>query len=256
MSQPICVLCAYYHLRTEPHAPDRGQTCASGRRRLEHDVMILRSSYRRLLELQDTEPGANDDASRRLPAAPVPAPSSQPSVSGSKERRIPLTDVADLTAAAHTGSVHDTHGDQVGYHSVATVLNEWVGRWHEHFFTYQRQPVPTVDGMIGWLVGVRLELICDADPAITDFAEEIRGLQAAIRAHLGESKRRPVPMWGVVCPRCQLMSQLMLDPEDPDHRRECAKCGKLMTEDEYHAYLRDLTDQYRATGKLARRSNL
>ncbi len=257
MSQPICVLCAHYHPRTETHAPDRGQTCATGRRRLEHDVMVLRSSYRRLVELQTADvTGAKDAASRKLPAAPVPAPSKQPMVSGSKARTIPLTDVADLTAGAHPGGVHDPHHDQVGHHSVATLLNEWVDRWHEHFFSYQRRPEPTLEAMTGWLLGVRLELVADADAAIADFAQEIRDMQAVIRFHLGESPRRRAPMWGVPCPRCRLMSQLMLDPEDPDRRRECASCGKLMAESEYHAYLRNLTDQYRADGKLARGSDL
>lgn len=252
MSQPICVLCAHYHPRAETHAPDRGQTCAWGRRRLEHELMVLRSSYRRLLELQRPEVGANDTASQRLPAAPVPAPSKQPSVSGSKEKRIPLTDVADLTAPAHPGTVRDPYGDQVGYLSVATVLNEWVSAWHERFFAYQRRPAPTVEAMVAWLVGVRLDLVCDADGAIVDFATELRELRQVVKGQLGETRSRAQPMWGVPCPRCQMNSQLMLDPDDPDHYRECANCGKLMTQDEYHAHLRDLLDLYRQSQNLAR----
>jgi hypothetical protein len=256
MSQPVCVLCAYYHPRAETHVPDRGQTCINGRRRLEHELMVLRSSYRRLLEMQTNDAGANDAASQSLPAAPVPAPSRQPSVSGSKERRIPLTDAADLTAQAQVGSVSDPFGDQVGHHSVATVLNEWVTAWHERFFGNQTRPAPTVEALLGWLIGVRMDLICDAEEAIVDFAAELHDVRAAIYGHLGENKRKPQPMWGVSCPRCELVSQLMLDPEDPDHYRECANCGKLMTQEEYHAHLIDLVEQYQAGRNLARGSNV
>jgi Zn ribbon nucleic-acid-binding protein len=252
----ICVLCAYYHPRADPHPADRSQTCINGRRRLEHELMVLGSSYRRLLEMQVDDTGAKDAASKSLPAGPVPAPSRQPSVSGSKERRIPLTDVADLTAPAQIGAVHDPFGDQVGHHSVATVLNEWVTAWHERFFGNQKRPAPTVEALLAWLIGVRMDLICDADEAVVDFAVELRDLRAAIYGHLGENKRKPQPMWGVACPRCNLTSQLMLDPEDPDHYRECANCGKLMTQDEYHAHLVKWVDQYREGQNLARGSNL
>lgn len=251
MSQPICVLCPYYYPHADPHAPDRGQTCDGARRRLEHELLVLRAGYRRLLELNQVQVGAKDATSQQLPAAAVPAPSKQPQVSGSKERQIPLSDVADLTAAAQRGAVRDPYGDQVGHHSVATVLNEWVGAWHERFFVNQRRPAPTVEAMLDWLLGVRLDLVCDADDAIVDFAEEVHDLRAVIRTHLGESGRKPVPMWGVPCPRCQVVSQLMIHPDDPDHYRECANCGKLMTQDEYHAHLRDLLDRYREMRKLA-----
>lgn len=256
MSQPFCVLCAHYHPRAELHAPDRGQTCIAGRRRLEWELMSLRSSYSRLLELQIDDTGARDAASQRLPAAPVPAPSRQPNVSGTRERKIPLNDLADLTAAARTGTVSDPYRDQTGRHSVATVINEWVAGWHERFFAYQRRPEPTVDAMLQWLIGVRLDLICDADPAVADFAEEVGDLRVAVRTYLGENEAKRVPMWGVACPGCQLTSQLMLDPDDPDHYRECDNCGKLMTREEYYQHLRYLVDRYRSEPDLAPGSGL
>lgn len=247
MSDRICVLCAYYHPRADPHFPDRGQTCAAGRRRLEHDLIAVRAGYLRLLELGDDGlPGAKDAASRKLPAATVPTPSNQPAVTGTRDRRIPLTDVTDLLAAAQTGSVTDPYRDQVGRHSIATVLNEWVLAWHERYFANQRRPVPAAPALIDWLAGVRLELVCDADPAITDFAAELAELRGVIRHHLGETRKKLQPMWGVACPRCELMSQLMLDPEDPDRYRECAHCGRLLTDDEYRTHLSKLVDRYRA----------
>lgn len=271
MSQAICVLCSHYHPHSEPHPPDRGQACPSGRRRLENEVLTLRSSYRRLLEQNqgnealipdpkelppEREWGAADPTNRDLPAATVPSPSKQPAVSGSRERQIPLTDVADLTAAARTGSVRDPYGDQQGRHSVATMLNEWIGSWHEAFFPQHRRPAPTVEAMLGWLLGVRLELVSDAEPAIADFAAEVAELNAVILYHLGEIPPKRQPMWGVPCPRCDLMSQLTLDPQDPDKYRECANCGKLMTAHEYQTHLRELVDRYRAGHNLARGSTL
>lgn len=252
MSDRICVLCAHYRPNSETHLPDRGQTCALGRRRLEHELLNLRAGYLRLLELQDVEVGAKDAVGRRLPAASLPGASRQPQVSGTRDRRIPLTDVADLTAAAQVGTVRDPYRDQVGRLSVATVINEWVRCWHGRYFHNQSRPAPAAVTLIDWLAGVRLELICDAEPAIADFAAELYDLRRAVRRHLGESTPARQPMWGVPCPRCGLVSQLMLDPDDPDRYRECANCAELMIEAEYHIYLRELVDQYRADQRLAR----
>jgi Zn ribbon nucleic-acid-binding protein len=246
LNDRICVLCAYYHPRADPHAPDRGQTCIEGRRRLEHELLTVRAGYLRLLEQHTCEVGAKDAPSQQLPAATVPSPGKQPMVSGTKERRILLTDASDLTAAAQVGSVADPFRDQVGYLSIATVLNEWIRAWRERYFANQRRPGLTAVALIDWLIGVRLDLVCDADTAIADFADELHDLRAKMRHALGESKKRPQPMWGVICPRCKLISQLMLDPEDPRKYRECDNCGKLLTEDEYHDHLRKLVEKYRA----------
>lgn len=269
---PVCVLCAFYYPRAEPHPPDRGQTCLQGRYRIERDIAVLASSYRRLLEQYHLGPevlepkagerhrrgltGDGDESNRRLPAANLPGASKQPRVSGSRERRIPLTDVADLTGPARTGVVRDPNGDQVGLHSVATVLHEWVGGWHERFFSSQRRPRPTVEAMVRWLIGPRLDLVCDADGGIVEFAAELRGLRARIRMFLDEGRLKPQPMLGVPCPRCKVASQLMLDPEDPDRYRECAGCGQLMTQTEYHAHLRDLVDDYRRSRNVACGQNM
>ncbi len=246
MTERICVLCAYYHPRADTHAPDRGQSCIEGRRRLEHELLTVRAGYLRLLEQHTTEVGAKDTPSQQMPAATVPSPSKQPMVTGTKERRILLTDASDLTAPAQIGSVADPHLDQVGCISIATVLNEWIGAWHLRYFANQRHPGRGALSLIDWLIGVRLDLVCDADPAIADFADELHDLRGKMRHALGESQKRPQPMWGVACPRCKLTSQLMLDPEDPRRYRECGNCGQLLTEEEYHYHLRKLVDEYRA----------
>jgi hypothetical protein len=44
----------------------------------------------------------------------------------------------------------------------------------------------------------------------------------------------------------------MLDPYDPDKRRECANCGKMLTSDDYQAHLSMLVDQYRTGQDMAR----
>lgn len=253
MSQPICVLCAYYHPHADPHAPDRQQSCPVGRHRLEHELLGLRAAYLRLIETPTSEQASKGDAlSLLLPAAPVPSPSKQPSVSGSKERQLIINaDVLDLTAGAQGGVTSDPYGDQVGHLSVATVLNEWVGYWHERFYASETRPRADAVVMLGWIATVRLEYIADHDDAIADFAEEIRNVRSSLRRALGEVKPKPVPMWGITCPHCQLVSQLMLDPDDPLEYRECANCGLLLSPTEYRQHLRDLVETYRTTSAQA-----
>ena len=64
-------------------------------------------------------------------------------------------------------------------------------------------------------------------------------------------------MWGVPCRRCNAVSTLVLDPDDPDRYRECTAsgCGLLMTEDEYKAWLVDIVEEMKrariaASGKV------
>jgi phage FluMu protein Com len=252
MSQPICVLCAFYHPRADTHLPDMTsmgkQTCDTGLRRLEHELVSVRAAFLRLQEATGFEPGANDRVSQQLPSAPVASPSRQPNVSGSKERRLPIDLArADLLAPATDGYVSDVYRDQAGHHSVAGVLNEWVAAWHDRWYYSEHYPRRDAVSLIDWISGIRLMVVADQDTAIADFAAELHELRNALRNALGDREKKRQPMWGVKCPRCKLVSQLMMDPEDPDHHRECANCGRLLTQPEYLAHLRDLVDEFRAT---------
>lgn len=250
LSQPTCILCAFYHPRAETHLPDMNsmgrQICLAGLRRLEHELISLRAAFLRLQEGGGPEAGAHDTVSQQLPSAPVASPSLQPGVSGTRERQLPInTNRVDLLRPPSFGYVSDQLRDQVGHLSVADVLNEWVAAWHDRWYHNEHYPQPDAVSLIDWISGIRLMLVADQDPAIVDFASEVQQLRGALRGALGENEKKPVVMWGVSCPGCKLVSQLMLNPDDPDHRRECANCGRLLTKDEYLQHLRDLVDQYR-----------
>lgn len=249
MSQPICVLCAYYHSKAEPHLsgdPDH-QTCPSGLRRLEHELLSLKAAFRRLDEEVSADLGARDMVSRLLPSAPTPSPSNQPRVSGTRERQLPI-DISriDLLLPVVPGYVQDPHRDQTGPHSVATVLNEWVAAWHDRWYAGQRYPRTDAVSLVDWMLGARLMHVVQAEPAIADFAEEIRDLRGLLRSALRETAPKRATMWGIECPRCQIVSQLTLDPEDPEHYRECDNCGLMLTNQEYLQHLRDLVDKHRS----------
>jgi Zn ribbon nucleic-acid-binding protein len=248
MSQPTCVLCAHYHPRADPHPVDGPgrQSCEAGRRRLERELFSLKSAFRRLGEEISAEVGARDAVSRLLPAAPTPSPSTQPSVSGSKERQLPIdVNRVDLLLPATAGQVDDPYHDQAGHYSVATVLNAWVRIWYQRWFTAERYPRTDAISLIDWLLGVRLIRILDAEQSIADFAQAVQELRGLLRWALRDSKPKRAQMWGVPCPRCQLTSQLSMDPEDPDHYRECDNCGIMLSSAEYLQHLRDQVDKHR-----------
>lgn len=263
MVETYCVLCAVYHPESDRHFPDRTQTCESGRRRLERDRLAVRSMYLRLMEeeqiLADERTRGDDGPpcdpiSAALPMAVTPGLSRKPSVSGSRERQLPINvNVVDLTAPAQIGDVVDTYGDQVGLLSVASTLWPWVDVWRQHLYHSPVAPSRDPLALLDW-IGARLEALCEQEPAIGDFAEELTGLRGALRHALGEATPAPVVMWGVPCRRCDRVSTLVLDPEDPDSYRECtaAGCGVLMTEREYKDWLVEYVERLRAERDIAR----
>lgn len=247
MGQPTCILCAFYHPQADPHAPDHGWlTCPAGQRRLEHELLSIRAAYARLDEQVAIEAGARDAVSRALPGALTPSPSNQPHVTGTREPRLPINvERIDLLLPVITGYVQDLDGDQYGHHSVATVLNEWVAGWHDRWFSNESYPRLTAPHLIDWILTPRLRLICQHETALPDFAEELRELRGRLRGALGEATKKPIVMWGISCPRCKMISQLTLDPEDPDHYRECGNCGLLLSRDEYLRHLRKIVESLR-----------
>jgi hypothetical protein len=254
MSQTTCVLCRVYRPKLEAHYPDRAQTCDYGRRRLERDRMDVLTMYRRLAEQDEELVGTRDTAdglpkdpiAALMPMANTPGRSKKPSVSGSKERQLPINvEVVDLLrdASWREPSVHE---DQVGTLSIATVLHGWANYWRLSV-EGSVSPLPLrVPDLMKW-IGYRLARFADEDPEIWRFAETLIGLKGQLRSALGEQTPKPEVMWGVRCRRCDTVSTLVLDPDDPDRYRECSneQCGLLMTEDEYKAWLIEIVETMR-----------
>lgn len=247
MTQPICILCVFYYPKADPHPPEHGWlTCLSCYTRLEHELLALRLAFLRLNEDVAIETGAKDAISQLLPGATTPSPSNQPSVSGTQERRLPVdVERLDLLLPVVPGYVRDPRRDQIGSPSVAAILNEWVAEWHDRWFPHERYPHTDAVCLIDWILTTRLHRAIQQEHALADFADEIRDLRGRLRHALGEATRKPVAMWGVPCPRCKLVSQLMLDPDDLNQYRECANCGALLSRDEYLQHLRDIVAEHR-----------
>lgn len=261
MAETHCVLCRVYHPGAELHPPDRVQTCEGGRRRLEHDRVAVLSMYQRLTEQEAVVADERTDASGRardpiaaaLPMAPTPSLSKKPAVSGSRERQLPINvALLDLTAPAHAETVSGPLRDQLGHRGVATVLYEWVSYWKDVTYPDEAPAPLTADKLLKW-IGDRLSRLTDEAEGLDAFAEDLAKLKSDLRHALGESAPKPVVMWGVPCRRCNTISSLVWDPEDPDHYRECsaAGCGLLMSEGEYRSWLVEVVESMRSQPGLA-----
>lgn len=167
--------------------------------------------------------------------APINSRGKAPSVSGSRERAIPIrVDVVDLTGAVRglnlteVGKRHP--GDHTGHIAVASLLDGWVRSWRDSLWPGHHLPPATVDELVAWL-RKRLEDACDFYPELPLFAEEVKAVRSALRGLAGEIDPPPEPCDGVDCSRCEKRS-MFRRPGDT-YRAECSNCGTLYTEDEY-----------------------
>lgn len=271
MFEPTCVLCPVYHPDAEANVPDHSQTCPSCRRRLERDRASVRALYLRLLEVEDeiadTRLGdrivwhsdnsvsrltdvPRDPIAALMPMAPTPGRSRKPSVSGSKERQLPINvNRIDLLAPGKPWEIHDVYGDQVGVLSVATVLGRWAEHWLLTYWEGVLHASRDALTLLDWMGGYRLEFICDREPDLPRFAQDLALLRSQLRSELGDTAPKPAVMWGVPCKRCDRVSTLKLDPDDEHHYRECSMddCGLLMTEDEYLAWVLVVVERAQGT---------
>ncbi|GAA3750628.1 hypothetical protein [Micromonospora maritima] len=126
MIEHACVLCAVYRRDAEPRQYERAQADDGCRRRLDGEIVDVRDLFLRLAnpeapDVDDRTYEAYDSQGefiglrRADPTsvfggmAPTPARSAQPSVSGSRERQLPINpDIVDLLAPARSGGVRDT----------------------------------------------------------------------------------------------------------------------------------------------------
>lgn len=248
MSIPPCILCPVYRPDADPREPDRPPVCEGDRRRLAHELAEVVELHHGLAN-PDPEHAApssveRDRQGRRrevwadLLAAPIPGQSSQPSVSGTRDRVVPANLTAvDLTLPARqpnpTAQARLNPEDTVGHLSAATVLDQWVRDWRDLLWPDHHLPVPTVPELAAWLSN-RVDAACDRHPAVDEFAAELHHLHGALRVALGETKPAPTVMLAVTCKRCDAVSQLKQYPGD--EYISCDACGMLYTKDEYREW--------------------
>jgi hypothetical protein len=216
----ICVIC------TRVHA-ERPLVCDHDRNRLAGTLRELAAAYA-ALGRADPEPVS----AGQLVAGPTRSQTGSGRVSGSREAPVPVSlDLVDLTAQARAGTVHDpVWRDQVGYPSVASVLDQWARDWLDTLPNIgEYLPAPTVPVLLDWL-GKRLGVACDRHPAVDEFAGEVHDLLWACRRAAGEVPPRPELCGGVPCRRCDLMTLYRVPGSD---WIECGSCPDLMSADEY-----------------------
>lgn len=209
-TEPTHACCVCPQLR--PNVPvrlyERAQCCEGCRARLRSLLAELLETYAQV----EVERGSTAGSK----------------VSGSRTPPLPLHVTAlDLTMPAHPAAVHDTNGDQIGYPSVASVLDSWARDWQ----TYRTEmlPPPTVSSLVGWL-SVRLEWACDHHPAVDDFADELRNLVSVVRSAAGLTRPKAEVKWGIPCRDCEQVTLYRWPGSD---YIECGNCPVLMTRTEY-----------------------
>lgn len=276
---PTCTTCPTYRPDSDPRLPNRPTVCDGDRTLLdrhlsdianlvadlsnpEHPIVergryerygveYLKNGERRTVSLGEVwrEPLAAVEG-----VAPINSRSKAPSVSGSRERPIPIPVTAlDLKAPAKVpalapsarGRDEPARGwpeDQVGYLSAATVLDQWVRDVRDTLNPDHHLPAATVDELVLWLRN-RVDDICDRHPAVAEFAEEIRSLRSALRAAAGEIDAQPERCDGVPCRRCDLMTLF----RQPGGDISCVNpdCQAVLREDEYLDWIKTLAAEVR-----------
>lgn len=244
----ICVVC-------QRHQYEREHVCEPCRGRLAWQPREITGLWQQLL---DTEPEPDPwrqlgEISRRLgkwthdpvtdavPSGPVRRSTAAP-VTGTRAPQPPIDlDGIDLVAPARTGTVHDPARLQTGHLSVPTVLDEWVRDIRDTRGLREHLPVPTVPELCAWL-SRRTDWIADHHPAADEYAGEMSRLIAVMRGVLNLTTPRPVLCEGVACPRCGMRVLYRGETEYV----ECAGCGRLLRDDEYHEAVAEQAQAVRA----------
>lgn len=244
-----CVICGLREV-------ERAQACEGCRGRLAWQPREITRLWEMLLagDLEDDAWAVFGDTSRRLgkwtydpvsaalPAGPVVVRSGPP-VTGTREPAAPIPlDRVDLTLPSRGGVVSDPYGDQTGHNPLASSLDSWVADWRGLRGLGEGPPASTVPALAAWLgEPVRIEWACDHHPAVDEYAGEMSRLIAVMRAVLGLNDPRPVLCEGVACPRCERRTLYR-----GDEYVECAGCGRLFTEAEYHGVVGGQAREVRA----------
>jgi hypothetical protein len=271
-----CILCPIFYADRNPRIPDRKPVCDGCRFRLSKEIADI-SRYHRLLlnpdpvEYDDrwyeytgkewdaeakewvafTEDRRTDPLGAIGGVAPIPSRTKQPSVSGSRDKPIPVSaDMLDLTAGARQfnptrdrlDQPNQKPDDAVGHLSAATILDSWARDWRDTLFPDLHLPAANVDELVRWLrvgadpdnPGTRIDEACDGHPAIDEFADEIHRLRQALRRATGDTNAQPEMLDGVACRNCDTRA-LMREPGS--QYISCGVCESLLTEAEYREWV-------------------
>lgn len=259
-----CSTCAVYRPDADPRIPNRPPVCDGDRNLLDRHLADIGNLH---ADLAADEPAQVDQRryerfdrkgaslghtwSDPLTAvggvAPIPSRSKQPSVTGSRERPIPIrVDRLDLAAPAR---VHNptwqskTHPeDHAGHLAVASTLDQWVRDWRDTLWPDHTLPAAAVGDLVAWLRN-RVDDACDRHPAITEFAEEIRSMRSALRGAAGDHEAPPEPCEGVACRRCDLLTLY----REPGGDVTCINpdCRAVLRDTEYHDWTKTLAAEAR-----------
>ena len=264
----VCVVCpARRPANHQPNPADRGQVCQPCRMWIGDTLHEIDRLHGDLVNEPVEQPRDRDYAGRDVqgrtvwtgaPAAPIPARSQQPHVSGSRERQLPIdADRIDLTAPAKVPNptVHGRRwaGDQHGHLSVATRLWQIVHDWRDTLWPDQHLPKETVSAMVGWATvggppGVRVDGACDGHPAIEAVAVELFEVAGILRRETGTEEPRAKRFLGVACGRCDALSQIA---QQPGEDALCGGCGQLYSPEQVQELTRAQVAAMRPARKQA-----
>lgn len=263
-----CLTCPVMHTDRDPRIPNQPPVCDGDRHTLDTWLVEIANLH---ADLINDEPAIVDQRrherfgtaylpdghrhtfSRGLTpsdplanlggVAPINSRSRQPSVSGSRERPIPINAAAhDLKAPARVPNLTTATiaEDQIGHLSAATILDSWVRDTRDTLWPGHHLPPATVDELAQWLRN-RLPDICDQHPAITDLAAALRNLRGALRSTTGQIEDRPEPCTGIPCRRCDLTTLF----RQPGGSVECINpdCQAVLHAEEYTDWVKTLAKE-------------
>ena len=172
--------------------------------------------------------------------APINSRPKTPTVTGSRERPLPVNATAlDLKAPARSPNLTDqAHpDDQIGHLSAATVLDAWVRDIRYQLYPQQHLPPTTVADLVRWLRD-RLDDICDHYPDLVGFADALRRVRSPLRAAAGETEPRPELCIGVPCKQDRCGQLTLMRQPDGDIVCINPDCNAVLRPDEYDEWVK------------------
>ena len=240
-----CIICA-----TRDPLPELKPVCGPCRSRLAGQLRDIPELVEELQSPPEADP-AHDPVSVLLPAAAIAGQSSAPRVAGSRSAPVPISvDRVDLLSAARSSTsatqelaYPEQDEDQIGYLSVATILDGWCRDWSELRREHGPQPHPKLQ--CGWLLD-RLDWAFTEHAAVDEFAGEIGDLWHTLRRATGQTTPHPELCIGIPCRRVECDMKTLWKIPGSDWV-ECTSCGLLMSQDEYISWCRLLAASARKT---------